>query len=287
MEGFSTQFSFAPGDTVQFKVKTPAGSSSYRYEIYRLGWYGGQGARQVWPACEVAPPGECPRITVSNNPAQPLCHRFRSDDVGLDVPDCTNWTGRSRSGCVLADQCCRGLRRVHRKAFQHRRSRRRDHVPFVVREAADGPRADVLYQLSDSTWQAYNNYNDSVPAQPQGFYDNGKQAVSYNRPWRNRAGGVVHGPKHFLFDLDLPMIRFLERNGISVGYLGSADLEAWPLQSPLSAANPLARRKAYLANGHEEYWPRKRLQHLQAAAQIGTHMLFMCANTAYYKTRRQ
>ena len=158
-------------------------------------------------------------------------------------------------------------------------------MPFVVREAADGPRADVLYQLSDSTWQAYNNYNDSVPAQPQGFYDNGKQAVSYNRPWRNRAGGVVHGPKHFLFDLDLPMIRFLERNGISVGYLGSADLEAWPLQSPLSAANPLARRKAYLANGHEEYWPRKRLQHLQAAAQIGIHMLFLCANTAYYKTR--
>ncbi len=41
----------------------------------------------------------------------------------------------------------------------------------------------------------------------------------------------------------------------------------------------------YLANGHEEYWPRKRLQNLQAAAQVGTHMLFLCANAAYYKTR--
>src|SRR6266446_806761 len=47
IEGFSTQFSVAPGDTVKFKVKTPAGSSSYSYEIYRLGWYGGQAARHL------------------------------------------------------------------------------------------------------------------------------------------------------------------------------------------------------------------------------------------------
>jgi hypothetical protein len=174
VEGFSTQFSVAPGDTVQFKVKTPAGSSSYRYEIYRLGWYGGQGARQVWPACEVAPPGECPRITVSNNPAQPLCRRYRSDDVGLDVPDCTNWliapdpaaSWRVDAGAVSGVYIAR-LSSVDDPEDV-------SHVPFVVREAAEGPRADVLYQLADSTWQAYNNYNDSLPAEPQGFYDNDK-----------------------------------------------------------------------------------------------------------------
>ena len=285
VEGFSTQFSVAPGDTVQFKVKTPAGSSSYCYEIYRLGWYGGQGARQVWPACEVAPPGECPRITVSNNPPQPSCHRYRSDDVGLDVPDGTNWLVASdpAASWQVDAAAVSGVYIARLSSVDDPEDV--SHVPFVVREGADGPRADLLYQLADSTWQAYNNYNDSLPAEPQGFYDNGKQAVSYNRPWRNRAGGVVHGPKHFLFDLDLPLIRFLERNGIWVGYLGSADLEAWTPQSPLSAASSLAGRKAYLANGHEEYWPLKRLQHLQAAAQDGINMLFLCANTAYYKTR--
>jgi hypothetical protein len=195
VEGFSTQFSVAPGDTVRFKVKTPAGSTSYQYEIYRLGWYGGEGARQVWPTCNVTAPAPCPRITITDNPAQPTCDRFVPGDPGLDVPDCTNWlVGPNPKASWKVDaNAVSGV-------YVARLSNVGDpedvsHVPFVVREAAASPRADVLYQLGDSTWQAYNNYNDG--AAPQSFYDNGKQAVSYNRPWRNRAGGVLHGPKHF------------------------------------------------------------------------------------------
>ncbi len=285
VEGFSTQFSVAPGDTVRFKVKTPAGSSSYRYEIYRLGWYGGKGARQVWPACNGAGPAPCPRITVNANPTQPLCQRFNTTTVGLNVPDCTNWrAARAANASWPVDAAAVSGLYIARLSNVNNPDDV-SHVPFVVREAATAPRAEVLYQLGDSTWQAYNSYNDTVPPQSQGFYNDGKQAVSYNRPWRNRAGNVIHGPKHFLFDLDLPMLRFIERNGISVGYLGSADLEGWEPQTPLAATNPLTGRKAYLANGHEEYWPRKRLQNLQAAAQSGVHMLFLCANAAYYKTR--
>ena len=91
VEGFTTEFSVAPGDTVHFKVKTPAGSRSYRYEIYRLGWYGGNGARQVWPVCDVVAPAPCPRLTISDNPVQGPCDRFAAGDPGLDVADCTNW----------------------------------------------------------------------------------------------------------------------------------------------------------------------------------------------------
>ena len=284
VEGFSTQFSVAPGDTIHFKVKTPDGSTGYRYEIYRLGWYGGAGARQVWPACNATVPDPCPRITITDNPVQPVCSRFVPGVTGLDVPDCANWQvgpdpdaswqvgGDAVSGVYIA-----------------RLSAPNDpedvsHIPFVVREAS-GTRADVLYQLGDSTWQAYNNFNDGDPPQAQSFYDAGKQAVSYNRPWQNRAGSAIHGPKHFFFDLDLPLIRFLEQNGISVGYLASADLEAFTPEFPLKAANPLFGRKAYLANGHEEYWQGKRFQNLKFAADSGTNMLFLCANTAYYKTR--
>jgi hypothetical protein len=285
VEGFSTQFSVAPGDTVQFKVKTPAGSTSYQYEIYRLGWYGGEGARQVWPTCDATPPDECPRITITDNPVQEACDRFVPADPGLDVPDCTNWlVGPDPNASWKIDASAVSgvyLARFSSVADPGDVS----HVPFVVREAAASFRADVLYQLGDSTWQAYNNYNDGEPFQAQSYYDNSKQAVSYNRPWRNRAGGVLHGPKHFLFDLDLPLIRFLEANGISVGYMGSADLEGWPPEFPLKSSNPLFGRKAYLANGHEEYWPGRRLQNLKLAAASGTNMLFLCANAAYYKTR--
>lgn len=284
VEGFSTRFSLAPGDTVHFKVKTPAGSSSYRYEIYRLGWYGGAGARQVWPLCTAESPVECTRITVTDNPAQPSCERFAPGILpNDDVPDCVNWRASADPYAAwhIPNDAVSGV-------YLARLSRSDDaedvsHVPFVIRELRDAPRAEVLYQLGDSTWQAYNSYNEAGPA--QGFYNDHKQAVSYNRPFRNRRGAVVHGPKHYLFDLDVPLIHFLEANGVSLGYIGSTDLESPEPALPLDSANPLFGRKAYLANGHEEYWPRRRLQNLENAAKSGIHMLFLCANTAYYKTR--
>ena len=97
----------------------------------------------------------------------------------------------------------------------------------------------------------------------------------------------MHGPKQFLFDFDVPLIRFLERNAVSVGYAGSADSEAWDPELPPSPADPLFGRKVYLANGHEEYWPRRRLQHLQSAAASGLHTAPSRAPTrrCYYKTR--
>src|SRR5215216_5684748 len=42
IKGFTTHESVRPGDPLQFKVDSPA---PYRISIYRLGWYGGNGAR--------------------------------------------------------------------------------------------------------------------------------------------------------------------------------------------------------------------------------------------------
>merc|ERR1719192_506667 len=45
IQGFATKFSVVKGDIVEFKIKTD--SSNYRVDIFRVGWYGGAGARQV------------------------------------------------------------------------------------------------------------------------------------------------------------------------------------------------------------------------------------------------
>src|SRR3954465_8469504 len=45
IQGFATDISVNRGQAVQFKVKTPA--KSYRLDIYRMGYYGGVGARQI------------------------------------------------------------------------------------------------------------------------------------------------------------------------------------------------------------------------------------------------
>src|SRR5690349_11819092 len=71
--GYTTDISYNVGQTVSFKMLTSA--SSYKLDIYRLGWYGGKGARYM---------GTVNRNTPQN---QPPCLRD-----GPTAPiDCGNW----------------------------------------------------------------------------------------------------------------------------------------------------------------------------------------------------
>ena len=52
IEGYTSEVSAAPGDTIHFHVQTEP-VARYRIDLYRLGWYGGMGARLITclPAC--------------------------------------------------------------------------------------------------------------------------------------------------------------------------------------------------------------------------------------------
>src|SRR5262245_31488652 len=76
IQGFATDISVNRGETVRFKVDTAA--TSYRIDIYRLGYYGGAGARKVGT---VNPSVPLPQ-------AQPAC--LADNSTGL--LDCGNWT---------------------------------------------------------------------------------------------------------------------------------------------------------------------------------------------------
>src|SRR5438128_1389233 len=45
IQGFATDMSVNQGQTVRFKIQTTA--TAYRLDIYRLGYYGGNGARKI------------------------------------------------------------------------------------------------------------------------------------------------------------------------------------------------------------------------------------------------
>ena len=75
IEGFATDISVDQGQTIQFKVDT--NSSNYRIDIYRLGYYGGMGARKVGT---VEPSASLPQN-------QPNC--LTNQTTGL--VDCGNW----------------------------------------------------------------------------------------------------------------------------------------------------------------------------------------------------
>ncbi len=75
IQGFATDISVDQGGTISFKVDTPA--TDYRLDIYRLGYYGGLGARLV---ATVEPSSPLPQV-------QPAC----LFDAGTKLLDCGNW----------------------------------------------------------------------------------------------------------------------------------------------------------------------------------------------------
>ena len=76
IQGFATDFSINRGNTVRFKIRTNA--SDYTINIYRLGWYNGDGARLVGTGV----------ITASLPQVQP--DPITNTTTGL--VDCGNWS---------------------------------------------------------------------------------------------------------------------------------------------------------------------------------------------------
>ena len=59
VRGFATQASVLPGETIEFKIKLQFGEALKRVDIFRLGYYGGKGARVMGRATlDHTPPHE-------------------------------------------------------------------------------------------------------------------------------------------------------------------------------------------------------------------------------------
>src|SRR4051794_10549440 len=65
IQGFATQMSVSPGDTIGFKVKSA--TANYHVDIFRVGYYGGNGARLI-----------AGNLTPTNPATQPACLTFQS-----------------------------------------------------------------------------------------------------------------------------------------------------------------------------------------------------------------
>src|SRR5437764_1427098 len=87
-----------------------------------------------------------------------------------------------------------------------------NHIPFIVR--ADELTSDILFQTSDTTWQAYNGWggaNIYGGNGPGGDSGPGRAyKVSYNRPIGTRDGvGTYAGWQSFLFGAEYAAIYWL------------------------------------------------------------------------------
>jgi len=246
IQGFATDMSAAPGQAVRFKVDSA--TSSYSIEIFRMGWYDGDGARLVATVQPSATPAQPPCQT--NGPTGPV--------------DCGNWV-LSASWSVPAD----AVSGIYFARLERVDTGGASHVPFIVRD--DGGRSDLLFQTADTTWQAYNRYgNQSLyyPSQPGRGYK-----VSYNRPFSTREGTS----EDWLFNAEYPMVRWLERNGYDVSYFTGVDSDR--------LGPELLEHRTFVSVGHDEYWSGAQRANVEAARDAGVNLAFFSGNEVFWKTR--
>jgi hypothetical protein len=248
IQGFATPFSIDHGSTVSFKVTTDA--PAYRLDIYRLGYYGGLGARKI---TTILPSVPLPQT-------QPAC----LTDSATGLVDCGNWQ-QSASWAVPAA----AVSGVYVATLVRGDTGGASHIYFVVRDDDGG--SDVLFQTSDTTWQAYNRYggNSLYFGSPAGR----AYKVSYNRPFTTRA----HTNVSFLFSGEYPMIRWLERNGYDVSYFAGVD--------SARRGQEIVEHEAFLSVGHDEYWSAQQRANVEQARDAGVNLAFFSGNEIFWKTR--
>jgi hypothetical protein len=247
IQGFATDISVDQGQTVRFKIDTTA--SDYRIDLYRLGWYGGDGARKVTTVqpSDVRDQGPC------------------TTEGSTGLIDCSNWS--ESASWVVPQDAVSGVYLAHLVAEAGAQGE--SHIPFVVRD--DDGRSDLLFQTSDTTWQAYNKYggNSLYTGSPAGR----AYKVSYNRPFTT--GGDAD--EDWIFNSESPMIRWLERNGFDVSYFTGVDSDRF--------GGEIREHKAFLSVGHDEYWSGNQRANVEAARDAGVNLAFFSGNEVFWKTR--
>ena len=252
IQGFTTDISVNVGETVSFKVSTAA--ADYRLDVYRMGYYGGLGARQVE---RLKPIVALPQI-------QPASVR----DATTGLVDCGTWDVSAE--WAVPPEATSGI--YFAKLVREDGIPGESHVVFVVRD--DDDPSDLLFQTSDTTWQAYNAYGDSclydhLPVTPRFA-----TKVSYNRPFSTRSAEFG---ANWVFNSEYPMVRWLEANGYDVTYCAGVDTDR--------RGDRLLQHRIFLSVGHDEYWSAQQRDHVEAARDAGVHLAFLSGNEVFWKAR--
>ena len=252
IQGFAVEISVNQGETVHFKIDTDA--DDYRLDIYRMGYYGGTGARKV---ATIQP-------SVSLPQPQPAC----LTDPSTGLIDCGNW-GISASWTVPTEATS-GI--YFAKLVREDGDPRNSHIVFIVRD--DYGHSDLLFQTSDTTWQAYNTYGgNSLYVGEPGTNPGRAYEVSYNRPFTTRESA----PEDWLFNAEYPMVRWLEANGYNVSYSTGVDTDRQGAE--------ILEHRAFLSVGHDEYWSGAQRGNVEAARNAGVHLAFFSGNEIFWKIR--
>ena len=249
VEGYCSHASARAGETVTFHVSAnPA--SRVTLDVYRLGHYGGAGGRLMK---RLGPFDAAVRPDPPVGPKRLRDCAWRAS-AELRIPD--DWVSGVYVGKLTA--AGEGLQ---------------SYIIFIVR---DDRQADLMFQCSDHTWQAYNRWPSQFSLYDDGkteWYWGGGVQVGFNRPY-GKYCQIVDAPlstgsgEFFLWEF--PFAFWLESLGYDVTYVSNTDTHRDP--------RGLLRAKGFLSVGHDEYWSPEMFENVRSAVAAGLSVGFFSGN---------
>lgn len=246
---YPAQWSIRRGETVRLRVRS---TSTWSLRVYRLGWYGGAGAREVLSfADRAADPQPYPRP----DPGTGLNAAGWHDS--LSFPTDGSWA----PGLYVA-------RADHSSGKQAM-------TFFAVRDDDLSTRMPILIAITTATHQAYNAWPGASRGGKSlyGFNSSGGQAVkvSLDRPY------LVGGGTADVLRYEYPFLRWAEKNAWDVAWCTEEDLARDP--------SLLNGRRVFVISGHWEYLSKGTYDAVQTARDAGTNLLIMSGDTIAWQVR--
>jgi hypothetical protein len=253
IEGYPGKASVLPGESFPLFVSTT--SRAFTVTAYRLGWYQGHGARELWKSKTVRA-GAQRAATV----AEATSMVATDWDPVLTVPT-HDWPA---GAYLLKLDAESGAQR---------------YVPVTVRSPSCAGK--VVLKACVQTWQAYNLWGGyDLYKGPNGAYADRSLVVSLDRPY---GGDGDNGANMFLTYernvVKLAEYLTLQKAGLDLAYVTSMDLDADP--------RLLDGASALISLGHDEYWTPAERANVTAARDKGVNLAFLGANALFRRTRLQ
>lgn len=256
IEGFADRVDAQAGDTVGLYVSTDA--PSFVVDAYRMGYYGGAGAREVWSSDTVSGTQQpaCPVTPVTNMVA------------------CDNWirstTFSVSPAFVPGDYLLKLVSSTGKQSF-------------VLLTVSD-PTSHAAYlfvarSLTEEGWNSYGGFDyyqgkgPCPPGTPTYPVCNRARVVSFDRPYAEGSG-----PADFLAN-EYPLVRFSEQHGLDATYTTDVTLDEHP--------ELFLAHRAVLSLGHDETWTSNERRGVEAALAQGVNIAFFGSAAVLRHSRLQ
>jgi hypothetical protein len=258
IQAYLSATSLQPGRILSFYVSTQTAGTPYSINIFRLGWYGGAGARLLLSTNQV---GEAQGYYDALHGKLVGCATCRVDGrLGLIEAD---WHTSYR--LTIPSDWITGVYLAQLTDAQ-------DFQTSVTFDVLGSEHSTYVIVTTDTTVAAYNEWGGASLYiwRLQGGLGGHARKVSLDRPVAGQ------GEEQGLF-YEIDGIRWVERMGYDVSYISSLDLHENPDQ--------LRNHRAYLVFGHDEYWSAEMRTGIERARDAGIGLGFFGANIGYWQIR--